>query len=123
MTRSGLVATILEEYFTGAQAADTEVEDLKKQLADKEAESSALQAQVKEHTDQDTAIKGLQQQLDTARTQIKTLEDKLTLFTRLNNDLKADKENLQEQLELVTLRLPAPRVGFWARLVGGEKPK
>jgi len=57
----------------------------------------------------------------TARTQIKTLEDKLAIFTGLNNDLKADKENLQKQLELVTLRLPPPRVGFWARLFGGKK--
>ena len=37
---------------------------------------------------------------------IETLEDKLAIFTGLNNDLKADKENLQKQLELVTLRLP-----------------
>jgi hypothetical protein len=35
--------------------------------------------------------------------------------------LKADKENLQKQLELVTLRLPPPRVGLWARLFGGGK--
>jgi len=26
-------------------------------------------------------------------------------------------------LELVTLRLPAPKVGFWARLFGGGKKK
>ena len=45
----------------------------------------------------------------------------LPIFTGLNNDLKADKENLQKQLELVTLRLPPPKVGFWARLFGGSK--
>ena len=27
------------------------------------------------------------------------------------------------QLELVTLRLPAPKVGFWARLFGGGRKK
>jgi len=32
-----------------------------------------------------------------------------------------DKESIQKQLELVTLRLPAPKVGFWARLFGGRK--
>jgi hypothetical protein len=47
----------------------------------------------------------------------------LPIFTGLNNDLKADKENLQKQLELVTLRLPPPRVGFWARLFGGGKKR
>jgi hypothetical protein len=32
-----------------------------------------------------------------------------------------DKESIQKQLELVTLRLPAPKVGFWARLFGGGR--
>lgn len=114
VSRSGLVATILEEYIKGAEAVDTEAEDLKKKLADKEAALSKLR-------DQDTAIIGLQNELDTARNQIKTLEDKLAIYTGLNNDLKADKENLQKQLELVTLRLPPLRVGFWARLFGGGK--
>jgi ABC-type uncharacterized transport system substrate-binding protein len=37
---------------------------------------------------------------------VKTLEDKLVIYTGLNNDLRADKENLRKQLELVTLILP-----------------
>jgi hypothetical protein len=61
-------------------------------------------------------ITGLQNELNTARTQIKTQEDKLAIYTGLNNDLKADKENLLKQLELMALRLPAPMVSFWARL-------
>jgi len=132
VSRSAVVATLLEEHLKGAQAVDTEVEDLKKQLADKEAdciehltekeaEITVLRAQLEEYTDQANAVSGLQNELDTARTQIKTLEDKLAIFTGLNNDLKSDKENLQKQLELVTLRLPPPRVGFWARLFGGGK--
>jgi len=32
----------------------------------------------------------------------------------LTSELRRDKDNLQEQLEPVTLPLPAPRVGFWA---------
>ncbi|MGZ5521109.1 MAG: hypothetical protein ACXWET_05025 [Halobacteriota archaeon] len=55
------------------------------------------------------------------RTQVKTLADKLAAYTGIINDLRADKENLQKQLELVTLRLPPPKVGFWARLFGGKK--
>jgi hypothetical protein len=46
------------------------------------------------------------------RTQVKTLEEELVIYTGLNNDLKAHNEAIQKQLELVTLRLPAPRVGF-----------
>jgi outer membrane protein TolC len=104
----------LEEYLKGAQAVDIEVEDLKKELAEKEAALSELHSQ-------ETAITGLQNELEAVRTQVKTLERELTIYTGLNNDLRADKENLQKQLELVTLRLPAPRVGFWARLFGRKE--
>jgi metal-responsive CopG/Arc/MetJ family transcriptional regulator len=132
VSRSALVANILEEYIEGAEAVNTEVEDLKKQLADKEAdcvehltdkeaELTVLRTQLEEYTDQANAVSGLQNELETARTEIKTLEEKILIFTGLNNDLKADKENLQKQLELVTLRLPPPRVSFWARLFGSKK--
>ena len=70
---------------------------------------------------QDTVITGLQNELEVTKTQTKSLEEKLVIYTGLNNDLKSDKENLQKQLELVTLRLPPPKVGFWARLFGSKK--
>ena len=57
----------------------------------------------------------------TARTQIQTLEDKLATNTGINNELRADKANLQKQLELVTLRLLSPGVGFWAGLFGKKE--
>jgi len=114
MKGSNLVANILEEYFKGTRTTDTETEDLKKKLAEKEAALSELHAQ-------DIIIAGLQNELETVRTQVKTLEEKLVIYAGLNNDLKADKEALQKQLELVTLRLPAPRVGFWARLFGKKE--
>jgi chromosome segregation ATPase len=114
MKGSSLVANIIEEYLKGTRTADTETEDLKKKLAEKEAALRELHAQ-------DIVITGLQNELETVRTQVKTLEEKLVIYTGLNNDLKADKEALQKQLELVTLRLPAPRVGFWARLFGKKE--
>jgi predicted nuclease with TOPRIM domain len=114
MKGSSLVANIIEEYLKGTRTADTETEDLKKKLAEKEAALSELHAQ-------DIVITGLQNELETVRTQVKTLEEKLVIYTGLNSDLKADKEALQKQLELVTLRLPAPRVGFWARLFGKKE--
>jgi hypothetical protein len=52
---------------------------------------------------------------------MKSLEEKLAIYVGLNNDLKADKEILQKQVELLTLRLPAPKVGFWRRLFGSRK--
>jgi predicted nuclease with TOPRIM domain len=132
VSRSAVVANILEEHLKGVQVLDTEVEDLKKQLADKEAdcvehltekeaELNELRAQLEEYTDQANAVTGLQNELETLRSHVKTLEEKLVIYTGLNNDLKNDKAQLQKQLELVTLRLPPPRVGFWARLFGGGK--
>ena len=64
---------------------------------------------------QEIVITGLQNELEVTKTQTKSLEEKLAIYTGLNTDLKVDKETLQKQLELVTLRLPAPRVGFWSR--------
>jgi chromosome segregation ATPase len=121
LSRSSLVAKILDEHFKGVRTLDTESEDVRKELADKEAALAELQRQVDEQTNQDAAIIGLQNEAETLRTQAKNLEEKLAIYTGFNNDLKADKETLQKQLELVTLRLPPPKVGFWARLLGRSK--
>lgn len=114
MKGSSLVANILEEYLKGSRATNTETEDLKKKLAEKETALSELHSQ-------DIVIAGLQNELETVRTQVKTLEEKLAIYMGLKNELQADKENLQKQLELVTLRLPPPRVSFWARLFGKKE--
>ncbi len=39
------------------------------------------------------------------------------------SELKHDKETLQKQLELVTLRLPVPKVSFSSRIFGGGRKK
>jgi chromosome segregation ATPase len=114
MKGSSLVANILEEYLKGSRTTTTETEDLKKKLAEKETALSELHSQ-------DIVIAGLQNELETVRTQVKTLEEKLAIYMGLKNELQADKENLQKQLELVTLRLPLPRVSFWARLFGKKE--
>ncbi|HEX7514885.1 MAG TPA: hypothetical protein VF393_04770 [archaeon] len=114
MKGSSLVANILEEYLKGSRATTTETEDWKKKLAEKETALSELHSQ-------DIVIAGLQNELETVRTQVKTLEEKLAIYMGLKNELQADKENLQKQLELVTLRLPPPRVSFWARLFGKKE--
>jgi chromosome segregation ATPase len=123
ISRSKLVAIILDEHFKGVRTLDTESKDLKQELAEKETALIELQRQVEGHTAQDAAIIGLQNEAETLRTQVKTLEEKLVIYTGLNNDLKADKDTLQKQLELVTLRLPTPRVGLWTRLFGKKEQK
>jgi hypothetical protein len=54
---------------------------------------------------------------------VTNLETLLQTEKGLNSELRRDKESIQKQLELVTLRLPAPKVGFWARLFGGARKK
>jgi len=46
------------------------------------------------------------------------IEKKIT-----NWELRRDKETIQKHLELVTLRWPAPKVGFWSRIFGGVEKK
>lgn len=111
------------------EEAEVQLHEYKK-LADVRAAAAAdYKAQLRESTEQSAAkvasenivISGLQNELESAKTQTKNLDDKLVIYSGIINDLKADKETLQKQLELVTLRLPAPRVGFWAWIFGRKK--
>jgi chromosome segregation ATPase len=91
------------------------------QLQQAEASAAAKLQQVEKDAvakaaSQDAIIKGLQNELEVTKTQLKNLEEKLAIYTGLNNDLKSDKEILQKQVELLTLRLPAPKEGFWSRI-------
>jgi hypothetical protein len=67
-------------------------------------------------------VTGLQHDNELLQT-VTNLETLLQTEKGLNSELRRDKESIQKQLELVTLRLPAPNVGFWARLFGGGRKK
>jgi chromosome segregation ATPase len=135
--------SVVKELHNELETIKNHAKTLEKQLADdiltmqylkQEAQESATQAQealtqakvaksaaAQEAASHQVVVKGLQNELEKSTIQIKTLEDKLVTSTGIINDLKADKLSLQKQLELVTLRLPAPKVGFWARLFGTGK--
>lgn len=72
-------------------------------------------------TSQEVIIKGLQGELELARKEIKMLSEKVASDASTINMLKDDKDFFKRQLELVTLRLPAARQGFWSRAFGGSK--
>ncbi len=63
-----------------------------------------------------TVTTGLQHELDLLNLRNKNLEEQLIVHKEVLLSLEKDKENLQKQLELVTLRLPAPKEGFWSRV-------
>ena len=124
-------ATITQQLEDDVERLETITEKLESDLKSSEERNASAVERLRQSeagaaakaTSQDIVITGLQNELEVTKTQTKSLEEKLVIYTGLNNDLKADKETLQKQLELVTLRLPAPKVGFWARLFGGGKRK
>jgi len=68
-----------------------------------------------------TVITGLQHEIELLKQKATNLDSTLQAERSHSLELRNDKEQLQKQLELVTLRLPAPKVGFWARLFGSKK--
>jgi len=76
-----------------------------------------------EKNSKDVVTTGLQHEIELLQQRIASLEGTLHTERGHLSELRQDKEQLQKQLELMTLRLPAPRVGFWARLFGGRTKK
>jgi predicted nucleic acid-binding Zn-ribbon protein len=72
---------------------------------------------------EDVTTTGLQHEIELLRQQVASLESTLHTERGHLSELRQDKETLQKQFELVTLRLPAPKVSFWERLFGSGKKK
>jgi len=99
----------------------------------KEADDALIEAQARNRplmeklqqvqASNDVTTTGLQHEIELLRQQLANLESTLHTERGHLSELRQDKETLQKQLELVTLRLPAPKVGFWGRLFGGGKKK
>ena len=67
-----------------------------------------------------TVVTGLQHETELLRKQLANTEAALHTERGHQSELRKDKETLQKQFELVTLRLPAQKVGFWSRIFGGR---
>jgi hypothetical protein len=88
-----------------------------------ERNASAVEKLRQSEASKNTVVTGLQHEKELLEQKVANLETLLQTEKGLNADLRRDKESIQKQLELVTLRLPAPKVGFWARLFGGGRKK
>ena len=66
-------------------------------------------------------VTGLQHRVELLEQDKTSLEAALQVEKGHSLELKADKETMQEQVELLTLRLPAPKVSFWSRIFGPKK--
>ncbi len=71
--------------------------------------------------ERDVAIKGLQHELELEKTNTKNLSEQIGELKDRIHGLEKDKEYLQKQLNLVTLRLPGAKEGFWSRVFHRKK--
>jgi hypothetical protein len=91
--------------------------------ASEDRNASAVEKLRQSETSKNTVVTGLQHENELLQQKVGNLETLLQTERGISSELRRDKETTQKQLELVTLRLPAPKVGFWARLFGGGKKK
>jgi predicted RNase H-like nuclease (RuvC/YqgF family) len=98
--------------------------ELENALTDAQAHNLSLTEKLQQlQASKDVVITGLQHEVELLRQQLANSEATLHTERGHLSELRQDKDTLQKQLELVTLRLPAPKVGFWSRIFGGGRKK
>jgi hypothetical protein len=88
---------------------ETHKNDLK---SSEERNASAVEKLRQSEASRNTVVTGLQHEVELLKQQVANQESLLLAERELTSELRRDKETLQKQLELVTLRLSAPKVGF-----------
>jgi len=89
-----------------------------------ERNAAAVERLRQSEASKNTVVTGLQHENELLEQKASHLETLLRTERGFTSELRRDKETMQKQLELVTLRLPAPKVGFWTSMFGrGERRK
>ena len=92
------------------QLLEASLKETKDTLADSEARNQELTKKLQQvQASKDIVITGLQHEVEMLRQQLANAEATLHIERGHSSELRQDKETLQKQLELVTLRLPAPK--------------
>lgn len=86
-----------------------------------ERNRSLLEKLREEDASKNVIVTGLQHRVELLEKDKTSLEAALQVEKGHSLELKTDKETMQKQVELLTLRLPAPRVGFWSRIFGPKE--
>ena len=108
---------LTEVYETKLRHKETTIKE--QQVTIEKQDTTIKELQTKSETinkSNEVIIKGLQNEIELLKHQIKSLEEAKHIDRGIISDLRADKDNLLKQLTLVTLRLPEPKQGFWARV-------
>jgi metal-responsive CopG/Arc/MetJ family transcriptional regulator len=117
-------AVSIQQLENDVERLEKLTENLENDLkASEERNASAVEKLRQSESSKNVIVNGLQHEVELLGKDKVKLEAELQTEKILSNERKADKDNLQKQLELVTLRLPPPKVGFWARLFGSERKK
>ena len=93
--------------------------------ASEERNASAVERLRQSESSRNTVVTGLQHEVELLKQQVANQETLLHAERELTSELRHDKETTQKQLELVTLRLSAPKVLFFGAvsLAAVEKRK
>lgn len=117
-------AAILQQLEDDVERLETILEKHKNDLkSSEERNASAVEKLRQLEISKNTVVTGLQHENELLQQKVTHLETLLQTERGLTSELRRDKETAQKQLELVTLRLPAPKVGFWSRIFGGGRKK
>ena len=102
--------TILEKHKNDLQSSE-------------EGNAASMEKLRQSEASKNTVVTGLQNEKELLEQKVEHLDTLLQTERSVNSDLRRDKESIQKQLELVTLRLPAPKVGFWASIFSSGSKK
>ncbi len=128
--------TMLREQITTLESALKSVKEDNQNLAAKvKAEGvncqRALAEQESRHKDtlneeehrHKDITNALRHEQELTQTKLEATQRELQLERDHSREIRDTMEQLQKQLELVTLRLPAPKAGFWSRILNRGKAK
>ncbi len=112
--RSTLIAEYLRQHYAYVE----------KPVVDRDAEIRALSEQLQREKDsKDVVATGMHHEIELLQQKVASLEGALHTERGHLSELRQDKDQLQKQLELVTLRLPVPKERrHWLRNPFKRKP-
>jgi chromosome segregation ATPase len=113
-------ATSVQQFENELEQLETVTRNLDRDLkASQQRNAAAVEKYRQLETSKNTVVTGLRHEVELLQQTVANLETLLHMEREISSELRRDKESVQRQLELVTLRLPAPQVGFWTRLLSG----
>jgi len=111
----------LQQFARSHEELETVTQKLDNSLKKSEEHNRALMKELQQsEASKNTIVTGLQHEIELLREKLANTEATVHTERGHLSELRKDKETLQKQLELVTLRLPAPKVGFWSRIFGSR---